>query len=180
MSTGTIRTYSAVVTEKDGAIQSFGSMAIPVGEVQYTFGGVQPDRRVVLTANSLGLWGTNAGGRYELVAFRIIGKGTLIVSRMFDKPTNPTLDDWTGLGTQKRWDHEQWTCKKGVWMSNTDLGVGLDSATNEAADNGGVPALWSTYIATMATKKCYSIQVYNPSETADVEIETLVILNRSV
>ena len=177
MTTAIIRTYAAIVIEKDGREEGIGSMSTPVGEATYTFGYQFSGRRNVATANSTAIFPyADAGQRYELAAFRIIGDGTLIVSMLFDKPTNPTLDDWTPLGTQERWQHQAWTCKKGLWVSNSDVGYGLASAANEAADNGShLPALWTTYVATMFTKKCYCIQVYNPSTTAAVEIETTLI-----
>lgn len=172
--TAVIRTYNTVIVENSGLRSSFPEtgLELPVGEASFDFASVTRIRALVRTENSLPIFATSVGDRYQYATFRIIGAGDVIVSSKVDKPTNAAIDNWVPLGTQIRWQHEYWTCKMGCWVSNSDLVPGLDVAATEQGDTAGAPTLWSS---SFFTKKRYRIDLYNPSETTDVEVEYLVV-----
>lgn len=170
--TALIQTYNATVLTDSGRVSTFGDLNTPVGEASFSFRGVRAAREKVLTGNSWPLFVASVDERYQYVSFRIIGSGTLIVSSKIDKPTNAVAGNFVPLGTQIRWQHEYWTCQMGVWASNTDLVPGLDVAASEQGDTGGTPTLWTS---AFFTKKRYRIDLFNPSNTDDIEVEYLVV-----
>jgi len=177
MSTVQLRTYGAAEVFESGVRSVFGTLNAPIGEVSFTGQGtVYRPSYPVLTRNTIAIFTGTAGQRFQFLGFRIIGDGTLWIGEQHDKPTDAANDDYTPTGAQTRWHFRQWTCEMGVCCWNTDLAIGHATAASEYADNSGNPALWTTYLSAVITKKLYQVQLFNPSTTDPVLVESLLVL----
>lgn len=175
MSTGLLRTYAAALIVQSGRMgrPTIGGLDDPLGEVEIDMKAVTQGTFEVATENTFSMFNTDGAARFQFLAFRIIGEGTLWAAYKTDKPTSSS--NFAPSGLAARWRHFQWTCKMGVFCFNTDLTIGHATAASETASDGSLPALWTTYIEAVDTHKIYSFALRNPSDTDPVEIEYLVV-----
>lgn len=168
---GILRNYFAMTVDVDGSpVSPFGSLTEPMGEA--TIGGdhIGPAERMSIEPEDyIILWESSYNKRkFQELAFRIIDEGTLYVWVMTDLPTSST--NYTPLDTRIRWFNEVHTCNLNPWMRQQRV-LSIASIANEVADDGGLPQLMTTDIATAVTSIIRKVVLYNPDTEDVVKIE---------
>jgi hypothetical protein len=170
----TIRNYAGVSITKGGVtFPAFGLTGENVGEATIDGEYLLSDRLTVPDGEYITLWEAAMSAKeFSQIGIRMIStSGTLQVAYRTDRRTSST--DFTALGTHQRWRHLTLTCKMSPIFFNEQTLIGHGTVASEYADSSGVPALWTTNLATSETHVIDKIMIRNPG-TSDVEIERLV------